>query len=170
MIPPSGNDRNRQGNARKVTVSCRKTREIAGTWKQYSRREFSGFFPMISGRFLPESTGSCRNPREKTRKIPARNTASNFLVFSGASRPFPAVRRSPGVLFGRNRPEIIGKNPENSRRKYCFHVPAISRVFLQDTVTFRAFPCRFLQYPFSGIIGLGYKEMLNTGNDYSKYP
>ena len=74
----------------KVTGSCRKTREKTGTWKQYSRPEFSGFFPMISGRILPESTGSCRNPPKKIRKIPGRNTASNFLVFSGASRPFPA--------------------------------------------------------------------------------
>jgi len=39
---------------------------------------------------LLESTG-------KIRKIPDRNTASNFLVFSVASRPFPAVRRSPGI-------------------------------------------------------------------------
>ena len=53
-------------------------------------------FPMISGRFLQESTGSCRNPSEKIRKIPGRNTASNFLVFSVASRSFPAVRRSSG--------------------------------------------------------------------------
>jgi hypothetical protein len=51
---------------------------------------------MISGAILPESTESCWNPPEKIREIPDRNTASNFLVFSVASRPFPAVRRSPG--------------------------------------------------------------------------
>ncbi len=56
-------------------------------------------FPIISGRILPETTGICRNPPKKTRKIPTRNTASNFLVFSVASRPFPAVRRSPGYLL-----------------------------------------------------------------------
>jgi hypothetical protein len=38
---------------------------------------------------LLESTG-------KIREIPDRNTASNFLVFSVASRPFPSVPRSPG--------------------------------------------------------------------------
>jgi hypothetical protein len=38
---------------------------------------------------LLESTG-------KIREIPDWNTASNFLVFSVASRPFLAVRRSPG--------------------------------------------------------------------------
>jgi hypothetical protein len=38
--------------------SGRKAPEIAGTWKQYSCRKFFGFFPMISGWFLPESTGN----------------------------------------------------------------------------------------------------------------
>jgi len=37
----------------KVTGSCWKTREISETWKQYSRMEFPGSSPMISGRFLP---------------------------------------------------------------------------------------------------------------------
>ncbi len=49
-----------------------------------------------SGWILLESTGSCWNLPEKVREIPDRNTASNFLVFSVASRPFPVVRRSPG--------------------------------------------------------------------------
>jgi hypothetical protein len=40
------------------------------------------------------------------------------------------------VAFGRIRPEIIGKNPDNSRPEYYFHVPGISRLFLQDPVTF----------------------------------
>ncbi len=75
-----------------------KTREIPETWKQYSGREFPGSFPMISGRIMPERTGSCWNPSEKIREIPDRNTASNFLVFSVAPRPFPAVRRSPGLV------------------------------------------------------------------------
>jgi hypothetical protein len=61
----------------KVTESCRKTPEIAGTWKQYSGRKLSGFFPV----------NSCQLP----------------------------------VLFDRNRPEIIGKNPKNFRPEYCFH-------------------------------------------------
>jgi hypothetical protein len=38
--------------------SGRKAPEIAGTWKQYSHREFFGFFPMISDRFLPDPAGS----------------------------------------------------------------------------------------------------------------
>ena len=60
---------------------------------------FPGFFPMISGRILPESTGSYRNLPEKIREIPDRNTASNFLVFSVAFRPFPSVRRSPWIYL-----------------------------------------------------------------------
>jgi len=38
------------------------------------------------------------------------------------------------VLSGRNRLKIITKNPENFRPEYCFHVPTIAGVFLQDTV------------------------------------
>ncbi len=44
-------------------------------------------------------TGSCRKALEVVgihRKIPDRNTASNLLVFSVASQPFSAVRRSNG--------------------------------------------------------------------------
>jgi len=36
------------------------------------------------------------------------------------------------VLSGRNRSEIIGKNPKNFRWEYCFHVPAISGAFLSE--------------------------------------
>jgi len=49
---------------------------------------FPDFFPMISGRILPESTGSCYNPPKKIREISDWNTASSFLVFSVASRPY----------------------------------------------------------------------------------
>ncbi len=56
----------------------------------------SGITRIFSEGILPESTGSYWNLPEKIREIPGRNTASNFLVFSVASRPFPAVRRSPG--------------------------------------------------------------------------
>ncbi len=96
IIPATGSRRILQERCWKVTGSCRRTREISGTWKQYSRPEFSGFFPMISWRILSESTEICRNPPEKIREIPDRNTASNFLVFSVANRPFLAVRHSPG--------------------------------------------------------------------------
>jgi hypothetical protein len=61
----------------KVTGSCRKTPEIAGTWKQYSDRKMCGFFPM----------DACQIP----------------------------------VLSGRNRSEIIRKNPKISQPEYCFH-------------------------------------------------
>ncbi len=37
------------------------------------------------------------------------------------------------VLSGRNRSEIIGKNPKNFRWEYCFHVPAISGAFLPES-------------------------------------
>ncbi len=48
----------------KVTVSCRKAPEIAGTWKQYSDRKLFGFIPVdscqlpvLSGRNRPEIIG-----------------------------------------------------------------------------------------------------------------
>jgi hypothetical protein len=65
-------------------------REIAGTWKQYSGRKLSGFFPVDSCQF--------------------------------------------SVLSYRNWTEMIGKSPKNFRPEYCFHVPAISGVFLPEPV------------------------------------
>ncbi len=59
------------------------------------------------------------------------------------------------VLSGRIHPEIIGKNPVNSRPEYCLHVPAISRVFLHDPVTFPHLFCKILRDPMAGTIDLG---------------
>jgi hypothetical protein len=44
IVPATGSRRIFQERCGKVTGSCRKTREIPGTWKQYSGREFPGFF------------------------------------------------------------------------------------------------------------------------------
>jgi hypothetical protein len=44
----------------KHTVSCKKTSEIAGTWKQYSDRNLPGF----SGGFLPTSRSFQQEPAE----------------------------------------------------------------------------------------------------------
>ena len=97
------------------------------------------------------TVGNGRNATENTRKLEAVFRAGLSRIFSGGIRQLP-------VLSVRNRPEIIGKNLETSGREYCFHIPAISRVFLQDTLTFSAFSGRFLQYPFSGTIDLGSNE------------
>ncbi len=77
MISATGSRGILQERCRKVTGSCRKTPETAGTWKQYSDRKLSGFFPVNSRQIL--------------------------------------------VLSGRNRPEIIRKNPKIFRPEYCFH-------------------------------------------------
>ena len=87
-VPVSGSRGNLQERSWKVTGSCRKAPEIAGTWKQYSERKFSDFFPVNSSQF-------------------------------------PAVS-------SRNRPELSGKKSENFRSEYCFHVPAISGIFLPE--------------------------------------
>jgi hypothetical protein len=56
------------------------------------------------------------------------------------------------VLSGRTRLKIIGKNPENFRPVYCFHVPEISGVFLQDKVIFPHLSCRVLWDPVAGTL------------------
>jgi hypothetical protein len=82
-------------------------RKIIGSWKQYSGREFPGFFPVDS---------------------------NNFQCFPAGS---------------------VRKSSENSRPEYCFHVPGISRVFLQDPVTFPHLSWKILRDPVAGTIDLG---------------
>jgi hypothetical protein len=72
------------------------------------------------------------------------------------------------VLSVRFLPEITGswqkfagKNPDNFRPEYCSHVPAISGVFLLDTLTIPHLSCRISRDPVTGIIDLGkYNHML----------
>jgi hypothetical protein len=45
---------------------------------------------------------------------------------------FPVDSCQFPMLSGRNRSEIIGKNPKNFRWEYCFHTPAISGAFLPE--------------------------------------
>jgi hypothetical protein len=45
---------------------------------------------------------------------------------------FPVDSSQFPVLSGKDRSEIIGKNPKNFRWEYCFHVPAISGAFLPE--------------------------------------
>jgi hypothetical protein len=68
MIPATGSRKILQERCGKVTGSFRKTPEIAETWKQYSDRKLSGFFPVdscqlpvLSGRNQPEIIG--KNPK-----------------------------------------------------------------------------------------------------------
>jgi hypothetical protein len=51
--------------------------------------------------------------------------------------------------------EFRAKNLGSFRPEYCFHVPVMSSVFLQDTVTFTHLSCRILRNPVSGIIEMG---------------
>jgi hypothetical protein len=71
----------------KVTVSCRKTPEIAGTWKQYSGRKLCGFFRWIPANFLCFLKGTGRKSSEK-------NPAGMLLpcpAISGVILPEPAL-------------------------------------------------------------------------------
>ncbi len=74
----------------KIIEFCGKTRGKAGIWKQYSGREFFGFFSDDFRTVLSESTVSYRNLPEKIWKILGRNTAFTFLVFFVVFRPFPS--------------------------------------------------------------------------------
>jgi hypothetical protein len=50
--------------------------------------------------------------------------------------------------------ESTRKNREKFRLEYCLHVPAISGVSLQDTVTFTHLSCRVLRDRVAGIFDL----------------
>jgi hypothetical protein len=71
----------------------------------------SGISRIFLDDFLTDPAGKYWNLLESTDKnpgIPDRNTASNFLVISVASRPFPAVCHSPGFtcpLYDENKNE-----------------------------------------------------------------
>jgi hypothetical protein len=68
MITATGSRGIVQKRCGKITRACRKTPEIAGTWKQYSDWKLFGFFPMdscqlpvLSDRNQPEIIG--KNPK-----------------------------------------------------------------------------------------------------------
>jgi hypothetical protein len=69
------------------------------------------------------TAGNGRGATENTRKLEA-------VFRSGISRIFSDGFQQLPVLSGMIRPEIIGKDPGNSRPEYCFHVSGISRVFI----------------------------------------
>ncbi len=69
--------------------STGKHRKHTGRWKQYSSRNFLGFFPMISDRFLQENTGNSQEfTGKKSEKLPA-----------GILLPFPILSRGIWRLF-----------------------------------------------------------------------
>ncbi len=84
MIPATGSRKILQKRFGKVTGSCKKTPEVAGTWKQYSGRKLSGFFPVDSCQ-LPVLSG--RNQP----KISEKNPAGILLPQNHRNYPEPAV-------------------------------------------------------------------------------
>jgi hypothetical protein len=71
-------------------------------------------------RILQESNGNSRKWKQYSDR--------KFVGF------FPVDSSQFPVLSGRNRSEIIEKNPEIFRWEYCFHVPMISDAFLPEPV------------------------------------
>ena len=78
-----------------------------------------------------------------------------FWILSGNFRPFPDGKNRKG-------PQFIGKNPKISGREYCFHLPVISRFFLQDTMIFPTNSRRLLQYLVSGIVVMGWRLLFRV--------
>ncbi len=106
------------------------------------------FFLLLSFPGERSTAGNGRCVTENTRKLEGVFRSGISLIFSGGFQQLP-------VLSGRIFPEIIGKNPGNSRPEYCFHVPGISRVFLQDPVTFPHLSWKILRDPVAETIDLG---------------
>jgi hypothetical protein len=98
MIPATRSREILKERCGKVTGSCRKTPEIAGTWKQYSDPELSGFFPVDSCQ-LPMLSG--KNRPKITRKNPKNFRPEYcFHEIAGITRnwPFPGRTVRPGIL------------------------------------------------------------------------
>ncbi len=94
MIPATGSREMLKERSGKVTGSFRKTPEIAGTWRQYSDRKLSGFFPVDSCQF-PVLSG--RNQPEIIKKKWDNFPAGILLPRNHRNYPEPAVS-APGCL------------------------------------------------------------------------
>jgi hypothetical protein len=89
--------------------------EIAGTWKQYSDRKLSGFFPVDSCQF-PVHSG--RNRSEiigKIRKFSGRNTASTKSPDLPGTGSFRTGLFDLGTVVVNDHPKI--ENISNSSQK-----------------------------------------------------
>ena len=88
-IPVIRSRRNLQKRDGENAGSCRNAPEVIGTWKQYSGRKISGFFPVISDQFL---AGKHRKVigmhRKKIQKISGPNTASMFRCIPAGTVPY----------------------------------------------------------------------------------
>jgi hypothetical protein len=94
------------------------------------------------------TAGNGRDATENTRQLEAVFWSRISRIFSGRFQQLP-------VLPVRIRPEIIGKNPGNSQPEYCCHILGISRVFLQDPLTFPHIFWKILLDLVAGTIDLG---------------
>jgi hypothetical protein len=65
--------------------------------------------------------------------------------------------------------EFTGKVRPYFWPEYCFHVPAISRVLLQDMVTFPHIPWSILRDPGTGMFDLGFHQSVQQHPRSLKY-
>ncbi len=87
-----------QERSGKVTASCRKAPEIAGTWKQYSHRKFIGFFPVNADQFLVLSGRDRSEIIGKNLKSFQREYCFHVPAIYGAFLPEPARIFRPGTI------------------------------------------------------------------------
>jgi hypothetical protein len=78
------------------------------------------------------------DPAGSCRKAPELAGSGSSIPTGNLSDFFPVDSTQFPLLSGRNRSEIIGKNPKIFRWEYCFHVPAIFGAFLPEPA--RNFP------------------------------
>jgi hypothetical protein len=79
---------------------------------------------------------------------PETASSGDFVEEVSQSENFPMISGRSLLESTRSCKESIGKNLDNFRPEYYFYGPAISSVFLQNTVTFP-------QNPLPGIFELG---------------
>jgi hypothetical protein len=94
-------------------------------------------------------------------KQPRSNSPARKRPVPGNSGDFvEAVFRSESTG---NWQESTGKNPDNFWPEYCFHVPALSGVFVHDPVTWPHLSCRILRGPVAEIFIL--EDEINRKQD-----
>jgi hypothetical protein len=70
-------------------------------------------------------------------------------------RIFSSEFRTLSSAFPQEKAGESSKKSKKFRREYCFHFPSISRVFLQDPVTFPPLSGGIHSFPEARIIDLG---------------
>ena len=102
MIPEAGSCRNLREHVGKSGISCRKTREFAGSGSSIPAGNFRKIFRCFSDGFLQEGAGIQMESTGKSSKIFRSEYCFHFPAISGAFLPFPAVPFRSGDIITDN--------------------------------------------------------------------